>query len=124
MRLQDVLKEREDEIAHLEQSLKEKENTVSPTAASSQVFDSEESSSPVNMESYLSPGSANGDGPFLSPGTLDKFNQLKSTMTNGHGRTDSLTTSEADESLERLNELMRCARLYIPGTIELTDFHA
>ncbi|THH16428.1 hypothetical protein EW146_g4210, partial [Bondarzewia mesenterica] len=34
-----------------------------------------------------------------------EFNELRSSMQNGHGRTESMSTSEPDESLELLNKL-------------------
>ncbi|KAA1469366.1 kinesin-domain-containing protein [Dentipellis sp. KUC8613] len=97
MRLQDVLKEREQEIAHLEISLKEKGTSVS-TLPSTPELEAEH----VNgLNGEPSPGV------FLSPKTMGRFDDIKTVLENGHGRTDSLTNSEPDESLQRLNDLMR-----------------
>lgn len=108
MRLQEVLKERETEITLLEESLKEsqeKEGSASHTL-------------PVAGEPLLQPnGNLNGAAPSasLSPKTLNQFDHIRKTMENGsvYAHTDTGSEvnstsvfSEADESLERLNELM------------------
>ncbi len=64
MRLQDVLKEREQEIAHLEISLKEKEAVASLTS---------------NLQATTSPHlTDNMDSPstFLSPRTINQFDEI------------------------------------------------
>jgi hypothetical protein len=93
MRLQEVLKEREAEISLLETSLNDKSAVITITQEL-----------------------ANGDAPpvsYLSPNTLDQFNDLRRTMVNSHGLPEnsserSGSISEPDESLDRLNELMLC----------------
>ncbi|KAI9446696.1 kinesin domain-containing protein [Lactarius indigo] len=87
MRLQDVLKEREQEIAHLEISLKEKE-TLTPSTP--------------NIQS-----TTNSPSTFLSPRTINQFDEIKTVLQNGSDGADVTTNSESDESLDRLNELMR-----------------
>jgi len=95
MRLQDVLKEREQEIAHLEISLKEKEAVASLTS---------------NLQATTSPHlTDNMDSPstFLSPRTINQFDEIKTVLQNGSDGGDIMANSESDESLDRLNELMR-----------------
>lgn len=95
MRLQDVLKEREQEIAHLEISLKEKE-ALAPSIS--------------NLPATTSPGAADDvDSPsaFLSPRTINQFDEIKTVLQNGSDGADVTANSESDESLDRLNELMR-----------------
>ena len=91
MRLQEVLKERETEITALEQSLKEKDSsTTSPP--------------PPPLESPSTP--VNGDASpdlHLSPKTRSQFQELRNSLD----QPDGLPAPDADESLERLNELMR-----------------
>jgi DNA repair exonuclease SbcCD ATPase subunit len=87
MRLQEVLKERESEITVLEQSLKEK-NSASP--------------SPSNTP----PTPLNGEpSPMLqlSPKTRNQFQTLRSALN----QPEDAATPDSDESLDRLNELMR-----------------
>jgi hypothetical protein len=96
MRLQEVLKEREAEITVLEASLIAANAVVSPQQE-------------VNPSVV-----ANGDAvppPFLSPNTLDHFEDIRKTMMNGHEHSEDnpdrmRSISEPDESLDRLNELM------------------
>jgi len=91
MRLQDVLKEREQEIAQLEISLKEKE-TVAPAQPSLQ-----EVTVPHAVDSM--------DGPsvLMSPRKINQPDEIK-TVPDG---ADVMSNPETDESLDRLNELMR-----------------
>ena len=105
MRLQDVLKEREQEIAHLESSLKKKHSgayTITPATS--------------DTES----GSVNGSldrRETFSPKTINQFEILKTNVRNGHEPTDSVSSVDHDESLQRLNELMR----YIPAISKELD---
>lgn len=97
MRLQDVLKEREQEIAHLEISLKERE-TVDPT--------------PPILQEVTGPHAVdNIDNPsvLMSPRTINQFDEIKSALQQGPGPdgADVMSNPETDESLDRLNELMR-----------------
>ncbi|KAH9998176.1 hypothetical protein BJV74DRAFT_242041 [Russula compacta] len=97
MRLQDVLKEREQEIAHLEISLKEKEVVVS---------------TPSGLQEAIGPHTVdNLDNPsvFLSPRTINQFDEIKTVLQQGSGpdSADMINNPESDESLDRLNELMR-----------------
>ena len=97
MRLQDVLKEREQEIAHLEISLKEKE-TVAPTTSTLQ-----EAISTPPVDGVENPST------FLSPRTIHQFDEIKTVLQQGSSSdsADIMSNSESDESLDRLNELMR-----------------
>jgi kinesin family protein 4/21/27 len=96
MRLQDVLKEREQEIAQLEISLKEKEAVVV---------------SPVGLPEANTPHSTvNIDSPsVLSPRMINQFDEIKTVLQQGPGpnSVDAMSNPESDESLDRLNELMR-----------------
>jgi hypothetical protein len=97
MRLQDVLKEREQEIAHLEISLKEKEMAASTTSTLQEMT----STHPVDGVDNISV--------FLSPRTINQFDEIKTVLQQGSGSdgADITSNSESDESLDRLNELMR-----------------
>lgn len=95
MRLQDVLKEREQEIAHLEISLKEKEARTLST------LNLQETASPHTADDVDSPST------FLSPRTVNHFDEIKTVLQNGSDGADVMANSESDESLDRLNELMR-----------------
>ena len=97
MRLQDVLKEREQEIAHLEISLKEKE-TVVPLSSSLP-----EATGPHTVENMDNPSV------FLSPRTINQFDEIKTVLQQGPGpdSPDVMSNPESDEPLDRLNELMR-----------------
>lgn len=97
MRLQDVLKEREQEIAQLEISLKESE-TVVPTQPSLQ-------------EETVAHAVDNMDSPsvLMSPRKINQPDEIKTVLHQGPGLdgTDVMSSPETDESLDRLNELMR-----------------
>jgi hypothetical protein len=97
MRLQDVLKEREQEIAHLEISLKEKEMGAPTTS----ILQDATSTHPID--------DVDNPSVFLSPRTIDQFDEIKTVLQQGSGLdcTDIANNSESDESLDRLNELMR-----------------
>ena len=97
MRLQDVLKEREQEIAHLEISLKEKE-TVVPLPSSPP-----EATGPRTADNIDSPSAT------LSPSTINQFDEIKTVLQQGTGSdgADVMSNPESDEPLDRLNELMR-----------------
>ncbi|KAG6900399.1 hypothetical protein C0993_011092 [Termitomyces sp. T159_Od127] len=112
MRLQEVLKERETEITLLEESLKEsREEKIVP-------FTIPAAGDPATGEPLTQPnGQLNGATPTvsLSPKTMNQFDHIRKTMENagGHAHMDTgsevnstSVISEADESLERLNELM------------------
>jgi kinesin family protein 4/21/27 len=96
MRLQDVLKEREQEIAHLEISLKEKEAVIL---------------TPSSLQEATGHHVDNTDNPsvFLSPRTINQFDEIKTVLQQGSGpdSADLMSNPESDEPLERLNELMR-----------------
>lgn len=87
MRLQEVLKERETEIAGLEDSLREKSRRPAISA---------ETSSDASLLATPENGEEN-----LSPKTINQFQELR------HSLDDLVSPTDADESLERLNELMR-----------------
>ncbi|KAF9012100.1 kinesin-domain-containing protein [Hymenopellis radicata] len=115
MRLQEVLKERESEIMALEASLKQTQDDRS-TASSPAIV------TPADGSPETVPAKMNGhhaEEAHLSPKTLSHFNHIRKSMElnhNGHDvvdlgdseseRNDSSVTSDTDESLERLNELM------------------
>ncbi|KAI0636643.1 kinesin [Trametes polyzona] len=94
MRLQDVLKEREAEISALEASLKEK-NDVNGNPSS------------LAAELQRSPSMSNGDDDYvhLSPKTINHFTEIRKSLDLHHA--NQYTVSDVDESLVRLNELMR-----------------
>lgn len=89
MRLQEVLKEREAEISSLEQSLKESSRGASAL--------------PTPMS--VSPTTPSNGDASLSPKTLNNFNELRGALDN-HTALNG-TSSDVDETHERLNELMR-----------------
>lgn len=95
MRLQDVLKEREAEITALEQSLKESSRrpSLTETPLTSQAAS-------VNGDATTSPSMS------LSPKTINQFEELRHSIDPS----DNGSVSDADESLDRLNELMRYGR--------------
>ena len=92
MRLQDVIKEREAEITVLESTLKDKDSLpVSPQPA---------------PEASKSAPLTNGDATIhLSPKTMSQFSEIRKSLDLHHSA--SYTDSDVDESLVRLNELMR-----------------
>jgi len=102
MRLQDVLKEREQEIAQLEISLKEKE-TVVPTQ-------------PNLQEATVSHEIDNIDSPSvsMSPRKINQLDEIRTISHQGPGPdgADVMSNPETDESLDRLNELMRFVIAY------------
>ncbi|EKM55284.1 uncharacterized protein PHACADRAFT_184096 [Phanerochaete carnosa HHB-10118-sp] len=91
MRLQEVLKEREAEISALEQSLKEKDRATT----SSQTFSPDSPTTPIQTGSSAMV--------HLSPKTRSQFEELHNSISHTEGN----PVPDADESLERLNELMR-----------------
>ena len=103
MRLQEVLREREAEITVLEESLKEQEKpSVTPPVLNT----FKNGYAKVNGHS-INPNTT------LSPKTLNQFDHIRKSIEDGTGATiydevnSAMTgTSEADESLERLTELM------------------
>ncbi|OSD08522.1 kinesin, partial [Trametes coccinea BRFM310] len=93
MRLQDVLKEREAEISALETSLREK-NEMNRHASS------------LAAELQRSPSETNGNEfVHLSPRTINHFSEIRKSLDLHHA--NQYTVSDVDESLVRLNELMR-----------------
>jgi kinesin family protein 4/21/27 len=97
MRLQDVLKEREQEIAQLEISLKERE-TVVPTQSNLQ-----EDTAPHAVDNIDSPSI------LISPIKINHPDEIETVLHQGTGPdgADVMSNPETDESLDRLNELMR-----------------
>ena len=92
MRLQDVIKEREAEIAVLETTLKEKSDDVLVA--------------PKTSEPMKDAPHTNGDsGIYLSPKTMSQFSEIRKSLDLHHS--SHYTDSDVDESLVRLNELMR-----------------
>jgi DNA repair exonuclease SbcCD ATPase subunit len=108
--LQDVLKEREAEIAALETTLRER-GPAAPAPVPALMLTPEQLSSPESP----SPGSA---AARLTPNTLRQFGEIRKAIGNGHTAmdTDASSTldsvSEEDENLDRLNELMRLVWLW------------
>ncbi|KAJ7256457.1 hypothetical protein B0H12DRAFT_509620 [Mycena haematopus] len=118
MRLQEVLKEREAEIAVLESSLKESKPVVNgvdhvmPTSTSKHT-DPMTPPATAGVNGHASPV-------HLSPKTISQFDNIRRSMSHepphkpSHSVTDSESDlngessvfSDPDESLERLNELM------------------
>ncbi|EAU88724.2 kinesin [Coprinopsis cinerea okayama7 len=100
MRLQEVLKERETEITLLEESLKASERREKELGIL------------ANGEgSQLERNGADSDAlsGVLSPKTLNQFDNIRKTMTNGNGHavySEGSSVQSEDDSLERLNELM------------------
>jgi hypothetical protein len=82
MRLQEVLKEREAEILMLEESLRRKHKDDIT----------------INGDSTASAK--------VAPQVLKQFDEVRSTLENGHDYEENGSISEPDESLDRLNELM------------------
>lgn len=109
MRLQDVLHERELEISLLEESLRVKEQSPlivngrpklngadSFVSAQEELPEDDGRSTPVIM----TPTHAR----TLSPKTMDQFDAIRQTMNSVHVPNGA---SDSDDSLRRLNELMR-----------------
>jgi hypothetical protein len=117
MRLQEVLKERETEIAVLETSLKEHQHQQphqqqSLAALNADVPSSPDSPSPNGVNGAVAPQE------HLSPKTLHHFGEIRKAMgSNGYVDADTSSSvsaiSEADENLDRLNELMRYEHAFV-----------
>ncbi|KAI0345257.1 kinesin-domain-containing protein [Trametopsis cervina] len=90
MRLQEVLKERENEITVLEQSLSEKER-AEKTSSVVDGLPGPSAEIVMNGDSHL--------GVNLSPKTMNQFQELRHTLDG--------IPSPSDDSSQRLNELMR-----------------
>lgn len=95
MRLQDVIKEREAEISALETTLKEKGQPITATQPPTKRDVPE-----LNGEALI----------HLSPQTITQFSEIRRSLDLHH--VNHYTSSDVDESLERLNELMRYADAY------------
>ncbi|KAF8205718.1 hypothetical protein K438DRAFT_1964128 [Mycena galopus ATCC 62051] len=123
MRLQEVLKEREAEIAVLEGSLKE--TKAAPLTNGVGVEHAVPTPPPKPTDPMTPPSTAGVDGHanpvHLSPKTISQFDNIRRSMSHEppHKHSHSVTDSESDinggessvfsdpdESLERLNELM------------------
>ncbi|PFH54245.1 hypothetical protein AMATHDRAFT_135365 [Amanita thiersii Skay4041] len=106
MRLQEVLKDREAEIAILEKSLKELQNEKSSKPADG--ADGSKVAPIINGTNGVGCDFSKSET-HLSPKTLNRFDNLRSSLINGHESHDDSGREkgiDADESLERLNELM------------------
>ncbi|KAF7363854.1 Kinesin-domain-containing protein [Mycena sanguinolenta] len=115
MRLQEVLKEREAEIAVLETSLKE-----SKAAPVVNGVDHAAPTQPTDPSTQVAPVNGHANAAHLSPKTISQFDNIRRSMSHEppYKQTHSVTDSESDmngessvfsdpdESLERLNELM------------------
>ncbi|KAF7337943.1 Kinesin-domain-containing protein [Mycena venus] len=125
MRLQEVLKEREAEIAVLEGSLKESKAAPAPVPNGVGVDHAPVPFPPPKPKDPITPPTTAGvDGHanpvHLSPKTISQFDNIRRSMSHEpppHKTSHSVTDSESeingssvfsdqDESLERLNELM------------------
>ncbi|PIL24290.1 hypothetical protein GSI_14043 [Ganoderma sinense ZZ0214-1] len=93
MRLQDVIKEREAEISALETTLKGKDQLSQPSTA-------------TQPPAKLDVPELNGEALMhLSPQTITQFSEIRKSLDLHH--VNQYTSSVVDESLVRLNELMR-----------------
>jgi hypothetical protein len=108
MRLQEVLKERETEIAALETSLREAQTLPMSQHQQSSSLPALTPDVPGTPESPSSSGVVSPPD-HLSPNTLRQFGEIRKAIHPADVETTSSisTVSEADENLERLNELMR-----------------
>jgi hypothetical protein len=111
MRLQEVLKDREAEIAALEVTVKEQHVlTQSPAIHKPPVPSLSLPQTPELVDSTRLNGLASPPH-LITPNTLTHFEGLRKALGNGHADTDGSssvgTIDEADENLDRLNELMR-----------------
>ena len=102
MRLQEVLKERETEIGALETTLKELRNPPPKVTA---LHDVEEDDEEQVLEMSSQSGVESGK---LSPATLGKFAKLRRSLIVEHPPRFDDGPSAESETLDRLNELMRC----------------
>ena len=123
MRLQDVLKEREGEIALLEESLKASESKANGSAIAPPILHIEPGDDEIVMPTgdYSDWGSRSGrstpvsSSPIppvnLSPKTMNQFKAIRSSLDLGGlikpDSGDSSFPPGQDNLLERLNELMR-----------------
>ncbi|KAG8947946.1 hypothetical protein FRC04_010143 [Tulasnella sp. 424] len=109
MRLQEVLKEREAEITVLEKSLDAFERSRSTRAnspsykTSSDVLDERDE---LAEEANNAQGSPNGER-ALSPSTRGRFEELKKSLEHDPSFQSSPSPEGGEDSLDRLNELMR-----------------
>lgn len=111
MRLQEVLKEREAEITALETSLRESEarerngtRTPSESAPATPV-NGVEPSVHVNGNGDVTPNGETDAMFHLSPKTRSQFQALRRSLDLSHSQ--HAPVPDHDESLDRLNELMR-----------------
>jgi predicted nuclease with TOPRIM domain len=115
MRLQEVLKERETEIGALETTLKELKN---PAPKKTALHDVEENDEEEMLEMSSQSGVERGK---LSPTTLGKFAKLRRSLIIEHPPRFDDGPSAESETLDRLNELMRCVPIYDSGPSILTN---
>lgn len=94
MRLQDVIKEREAEISALEATVREK-NRAEANGTLTQSSQSKRDNSQANGDALI----------HLSPKTMTHFSEIRKSLDLHHA--NHYTVSDVDESLQRLNELMR-----------------
>lgn len=104
MRLQEVLKERETEITALEETVKEQQargrsGTRTPSSVPSEA--------PLNGDPAL----------HLSPKTMSQFQALRRSLDLSLYQSGNDSVPENDESLDRLNELMRCVGIHNRSTL-------
>ncbi|KAJ6490639.1 hypothetical protein C8R47DRAFT_454318 [Mycena vitilis] len=119
MRLQEVLKEREAEIALLEGAVRESKSSAPETITSAPMQNGHTMSFPPPKDPATPPNGVDesANPVHLSPKTISQFDNIRrsmshepphgpSTDTDGSEVTGSSVVSDQDESLERLNELM------------------
>lgn len=121
MRLQEVLKERESEISILEGQLKAPlDSAISPRTPTPSAKLNGNGTSLPRLDVKVNGQSDESDTQTtvsLSPKTIGQFNHIRKSMelnshhnyasyTDASSEKDDSVISEADESLERLNELM------------------
>ena len=117
MRLQEVLQERETEIGVLETTLKELKNPLPKKAV---LHDVEEDDEEQMLELSSQSGVESGK---LSPATLGKFAKLRRSLIIEHPPRFDDEPSAESETLDRLNELMRCMRISGSSLFILTHLY-
>ncbi|KAH8921467.1 kinesin-domain-containing protein [Atractiella rhizophila] len=112
MQLQETLKSREEEINHLERSIRElekleKSSPPQPSRSESQTINPQDEKTPTAIDS-TTPPTVNGastpeESPYMSPQTLSAFTALKEELAELNGPTEF-----TEEELQaRLDKLMR-----------------
>lgn len=95
MRLQDVIKEREAEISALENTVREKNRQETNGVPEHLAAELKQNGTDRNSDAFV----------HLSPKTISQFSEIRKSLDLHHS--NHYTVSDVDESLLRLNELMR-----------------